>query len=197
MRHLLLLLLLGPLAAHAESRGNLDLYFIPSAKLDVEIPGFGSADDDGDGFGVRGSGALSDNAVLTGEYQSASYDDSDLDIDQLRLGVGLTAADSGSGLFVEYVDVDFDGDEADGFGIHGRLASKASDVVSVYGQVGYLSVKDDFEKNTGLEFSVGATFWINDTAGVFGDFRQSNLEGEDSEIELELTDLRVGIRIGL
>lgn len=195
-KYLLLFSLLLPLNASAESSGFLDLYFTPSAKLDLTVPGFGNFEDDGDGFGIRGMGAISESVAFTGEYQSNTYDDFDIDVDTLRFGLGLTGK-TGSGLFIEYDKMEFDGEDADGFGLHGRLASKASDTISLYGQIGYLSLKDDTEDITGLEFSLGAVFWINEKAGAFADYRRTNLEGEDSEVEFEFNDLRVGIRISL
>lgn len=195
MKKLLVVLtaLCMPTLASADPKGHLDLYFVPSAKLDITVPGLGSGDDDGDGFGVRGLGRIGEAVALTGEYQSTSYDDSDIDIDQLRLGLGLVGS-TGSGVFIEYVDIELDGDSADGFGIHGRLASDPAEAIGLYAQVGYLSIEDDFEKNTGPEFSVGAVVRLNPNAGAFVDFRRTQVEGEDSEIEFELTDIRAGVR---
>lgn len=182
--------------AQAPARtGFVDVYFVPSANLDVTGPG-GSVDDDGDGFGFRGLGLVSDEVALTAEFQSVEYDDFEVEADQLRFGVGLIDKTT-SGVFIEYVDADIDGNEADGFGLHGRLARQVSDTVLLYGQAGYLSIKDDFEKNEGLEFSLGAVVSVNEKVGLFADFRRTSLEGKDSEIELEFTDIRVGVRISL
>jgi hypothetical protein len=178
----------------ARGAGFVDVYFVPSANLDVTIPNVGSGDDDGDGFGVRGMGSVSDEVALTGEYQSTGYDDSGLDVDQLRFGVGLVGKTT-SGVFIEYVDFDFEGEKADGFGLQARLAGQSSAAVGLYGQLGYVSIEDSSEKLSGLEFSVGASFRLNEQTALLADFRKTHLEGEDSKIEFEFTDVRVGVRL--
>jgi len=183
-----LLLPIGAQAAGDTGAGYVDLYFIPSSKLELTVPGFGSGSDSGSGFGVKGMVPAAENVAITAEYQSTSYDD-DVDVDQLRFGVGFTGP-TGSGLFIEYIDADLFGLATDGFGLHARLASGA-----FYGQLGYLSIEDDFEKNTGIEFAVGAAFPFSDTMGGFVDLRRTAVQGEDSEIEIELTDIRAGLRV--
>lgn len=166
----------------------LDLYYVPSAEIEVTFPGFGSGNDDGDGFGFKGM-VPADTIAVTAEYQTVSYDDSGLDNDQLRLGIGLIGPTT-SGVFIEYIDSSLDDASADGFGLHGRLAGPM-----FYGQVGYVALEDDFETISGIEFVIGAAFG-GERGGVGGfvDLRKSMLEGEDSDVEYEFTDLRVGIR---
>lgn len=182
-------------AQGASPTGFVDVYYVPSAKLDVTVPNVGSGDDDGDGFGVRGMGRVSDEVAFTGEYQSNGYDDSGLDVDQLRLGVGLIGKTT-SGVFIEYVDFDFDGERADGFGLQARLAGQSSAAVGLHGQLGYVSIEDNTENLSGLEFSIGVTFRLNERAALLADFRRTELEGEDSKVELEFTDVRLGVRLG-
>lgn len=183
-------------AAQAQGPGFVDLYVVPSAKLEVAIPGFGSGDDDGDGFGIRGLIPASESLAITGEYQSTSYDDSGIDMDQLRFGIGLTGPTT-SGVYLEYISSTIDDADADGFGVHGRLSTPASQPVGVYGQIGYVALEDDFETNSGIEFSVGLAFQVNDAMGIFVDLRKTSLEGEDSEIEIDFTDFRAGLRISI
>ena len=174
--------------ALAQTGGHVDIYYIPSADLDLEVPGFGSGSDDGDGFGFKGL-VPADTIAITGEYQSTSYDESGIDFDQLRVGVGLIGP-STSGLFVEYIDADLDGAAADGFGLHGRLAGE-----QFYAQIGYIELKDDFETSSGPEFLVGLAIAGNESMGGFIDLRKSMLKGDESDVEYEFTDIRIGLRI--
>lgn len=169
--------------------GFVDVYFIPDAKIEVTVPGFGSGDDSGDGFGFRGMVPAGGIAV-TAEYQSAGYDDSGIDFDQLRLGIGFVN-ETTSGLLVEYVDADLDGEPADGFAVHGRAAGP-----NLYGQIGYVMIENDFEETSGLEFVVGIT--LGDRRGPLGgfiDYRRTMLEGDESNIEYEFSDVRIGVRL--
>lgn len=195
---LLCAMVAAPATALAEEGrgGFVDIYYIPSAELDVDIPGFGTISDDGDGFGIKTMIPVAEQAVLTGEYQSAGYDDSGIDISQLRLGVGI-AAPSGSGAFVEYISVDTEeltGSKTDGFGIHGRLARGGNGEIGIYGQIGYLILEDDFEDIDGIELAIGASIPVSGNLGVFLDLRKSPQKGKDSDVEVELTDIRLGAR---
>jgi hypothetical protein len=181
-------LLLASQSAFAEPRGHVDVYYIPSADLDITIPGFGSGSDDGDGFGFKGL-IPANNLAVTAEYQSESYDESGIDFDQLRIGVGMIGPTT-SGVFVEYIDADLADAPADGFGIHGRLAGE-----QFYAQVGYVSLDDDSETIAGPEFLVGVAIAGNESVGGFIDLRKSMLEGADSNVEYEFTDVRIGLRI--
>lgn len=181
--------------AHAEAPGHFDLFFVPSAKFDVTIPGFGSLDDDGDGFGIKGQIPVGETMVLLGEYQGVTYDDTDIDVDQLRIGLG-SFGESGGGFYAEYASIDLDGSEADGIGLHLRLSGAPSDAVTVYGQIGYLMLNDDSEDISGLEILFGGALNVSGNTGVFVEMRKSMLEGADSDVEFEFTDLRAGLRIG-
>jgi hypothetical protein len=177
-------------AVHArDAEGFVDFYFIPDAKIEVTIPGFGSGDDSGDGFGFRGMVPAGGIAV-TGEYQSTGYDDSGIDFDQLRLGIGLVN-ETTSGLLVEYVDADLDGSNADGFAGHLRAAGR-----NLYAQVGYVMLEDDFEETSGVEFLVGVTLG-GDRGPLSGfiDYRRTMLEGDESNVEYEFSDIRIGARL--
>lgn len=182
------LMLLSPGALAAADGGYLDVYYVPSAKIEVTIPGFGSGDDDGDGFGFKGLGRFG-TIGLTGELQSTSYDDSGIDNDQLRLGVGMVGPTT-SGVFLEYVDIELDGSDADGFGVQGRLAGE-----HFYGQAGYISIEDDFETTAGIELLIGFAIGDPQGAGAFVDMRRSMLEGDESDVEYEFTDIRAGVRV--
>lgn len=194
---LLLAALVLPTSAFANEGGHVDGYYIPSSKLDVDIGGGLSDDDDGDGFGVKGFVPFgrSQNFFLEGEYQQTSYDDFDVDLDQLRLGAGwqIPLSTGTLGIYGEYVDIKIDDVDvdADGFGVHGRLAFPVADGVQIYGQVGYLSL-DDHGSYDGLEFLVGASVDFSRNVGAFIDYRHTELDGD---VDYELGDVRVGIRV--
>lgn len=171
--------------------GSIDAYF---NKANVEVksaggPG-GSSDEDGDGYGVRGLVHLNDQFMLTGEFQTLSYDNLATDDERTdyRVGAGY-GGPSGTGLFVEYVTLE----DAAGFGVHGRVAGSLVGPISLHAQVGYLQLEDD-ERSGGFEFSVGGAYAITDMLGVFLDYRATKQEGAETQTELTLRDIRVGAR---
>lgn len=181
--------------AHATGNGNVDVYFVPSSELEVVIPGFGSATDDGDGFGVKGE--LTSGVILfNGEYQSTSYDDSDVDVSNLRLGVGVqTESNPHFGAYVEFVSTDFDDATADGFGLQGRVKYNVNDSFELVGQLGYISVEDDAADTfAGPEFLLGLAYKVTPNFGLFADYRATQRQ-DDDDLELNSNDFRVGARI--
>lgn len=193
------LLVAGALAcaattAQASDFDYLDIYFVPSSELDFG----GGADDDGDGFGIKGKAHVADTITLHGEYQATTLDDSDLDIDQLRFGIGGHAPDNGNGvrLFgeLEYVDVEFDipsfsSESQSGFGLHGGLMFTGASALSGFAKIGYLSL-DDVD---GIEFNIGLIAEFSEQVAGFVDYRSASLE-DDAGDEADLTDIRLGLR---
>lgn len=191
--------LMLPSLAFAHEPGHLDIYYIPSAEVEISIPDLGSADDDGDGFGAKVFAPLgqAQKFFIAGEYQSVSYDESDLDLDQMRVGAGLQSSLQTGALAVygEYASLDLDDAEADGFGVHGRLSFPLVETVRLFGQLGYLMLEDDSDAELeGLEWSIGASVDFNRNFGGFVDYRQTSLE-DDDDIEYDFSDLRLGVSI--
>ncbi len=189
-----------PLSLLAQPRahvgGTVDVYFTPSANLEVTAPGFGRIlDDDGDGFGARIRAPISDVLKVSGEYQSTSYDDTDIDLDQLR--AGLEIALGHSGVVIEYVAAELDNDEIDGFGIHWRFSTALSETFDLFGQIGYLALEDDDsgEDLSGGELSIGAALRFAPQASGFVDYRLTALE-DDADTEIDFSDFRIGVRFG-
>jgi hypothetical protein len=113
--------------------------------------------DDGMGFGVRGKFSLGEGGgFLHGEYSMISLDDADQDVNELRLGGGLTGKLQGNANWIgklEYIDLGSDID-ADGFGVHGGASFEAAPGFDLFGTLGFLKFDDD----DGLEFNVGAKY---------------------------------------
>lgn len=167
---------------------HVDAYIV-STELDI-----GPADDDGDGFGLSGTFRVGDQAFIDAEYQSAETDDFDIEIDQIRLGLGFHSMESTAGLTFygqgEYLQFEADGDDEDGFGLHGGLLLAATEQLRFKGQLGYLTL-DDVD---GMEFTVGAAFDITQQFGLFADYRLSSLE-DDNNNELDITDVKLGVSL--
>jgi len=179
-----------PAFAATDSINHIDGYYIPSA--DIEVGG----EDDGDGFGVKGRAQFADQLFFTGEYQAVEYDDSELELDQLRGGIGFFAPlspDVHWNVRGEFVRVETDGPFQDseddtGFGVHGGIEALLTPRFSVHGSLGYLSV-DDVD---GPEFLVGGRFKATPNVSFFADYRMSRFEDDDSGSDLDLDDIRIG-----
>lgn len=171
--------------------GHVDAYYVQDANIEVRSS-FGDADVDGDGFGAKGLLHLTDQYMVTGEYQSIGYEGGVEDRSDMRLGAGFGSA--ARALLAEYVSIE----DSDGFGIHGRASgSFGIPRLSLYGQAGYVDIKDE-ERFYGFEFSVGGSYALLDlaggTLGALVDYRLTNLEGEEGDTKLKLRDLRLGVR---
>lgn len=197
MRKILIAAMLASGPALAQAAGSeIDLYYMSSG-IEVDVDGFGSGDDDGDGFGVKGQFALSGPLFLTGEYQSASYDDSNLDANQLRGGIGYMFTNPKAPIAwfgqAELINLEFDdgsSDESDtGFGIHAGGLFKAADTITLTGRLGYV----DVDGSSGLEFLIGASMQFTPKVGGFVDYRMSDFD--DDDVTTTLDDLRLGVRL--
>lgn len=144
----------------------------------------GDFDDDGTGFGIRGWGTVAPNWFVHGEYQTVGLDDSNLDVDQIRLGGGY-AMDTWI-VKAEFIDTGSDLDQA-GFGLHGGLHGGSGNV-GFFGTVGYLTTDD----SDGIELNIGGSFAFNRDMSVVVDYR-TYLGSFDPDGDLTLSDLRVGL----
>ncbi len=179
--------------AQQTSFGHVDAYYIPRADLELS-DATGSAEDDGDGFGLKGRFLVSEQLFIAAEYQAVEYDDSNIELDQVRVGLGLGLPINTALRFVgqvEYVDVEvdtpgFSSEGEDGFGVHGGLEAVLSPQFSLHGSVGFLSLGD----TDGPEFLIGARFHVAPNFSLFADYRASRFS--DSGTDLDLDDLRIG-----
>lgn len=180
------LLALAPVSVMAAGAGNaVDVYYL-SGGIDA------GADDDGDGYGIKGKFAFADSWFVAAEYQTVNYDDFDVDLDQLRLGVGYKhKLNEQAGLYglAEYVDIDADGGFSEnGFGLHVGLNYNVTDAFGLNARLGYV----DIDLADGVEYLVGASYSLNEMFGLFADYRVTDLSADGGDLELD--DLRVGVR---
>lgn len=210
----LLCLLLSPAGlarGPATEGGFVDLYYIPTADFGADFTDPNdptnnfSGEIDGDGFGLRAlARAGGEGLALSGEYQIVTYDtedptDPEADVDRLRLGLGVVGP-STSGAFAQYHKIEIEGgSEFDGWGAHGRLAGRLSPQMTAYAEAGYLFLKEDDVDFEGPEAGAGLVFQASGSVGVFADYRLTRIEAEEFgyKLELEFTDVRVGVRIAL
>jgi len=188
----------GPGLSFAPAAGSfVDVLYVPSSMLTTKAGG-ASANEYGDGFGGRGLYRVGKHLAANGEYQWRRYEDVDVEISEMRLGVGLMGDSSSGGtggLFLEYDKQSSDqlGD-TDGFSVHVRLSNKPLEWFQFYGDLGYLQLDGDAEKLTGNEFTAGISVVIGDTSALFADWRRTALEGKDSGARVSIADFRVGAR---
>lgn len=179
---------------------GIDAYYIPQTRVEVKDAFTGASDhDDGDGFGARLTVPIGPTGLrFNGEYQASSLKDSDLDVDQLRLGATwMTPGPVRIGAVGEYIKLTLDGhsagkSEPDGYGVHGRVEIDLPPMLSFYGQAGYVNL-DDNGTVDGFEYTIGGLVQLNRQFGVFADYRESDLEDEDGN-KFNLGDARVGVR---
>ncbi|HKY92047.1 MAG TPA: outer membrane beta-barrel protein [Nevskiaceae bacterium] len=176
---------------------SLDGYYVNST-FDPE----GAGSDDGDGLGVRLMVPFQGSGIrIHGEYQTAELDDSNVDLDQLRLGASfMTEGNARFGAVAEYVNITLDGGggefEPDGYGIHGRGEFSMSEQFQFYGQIGYVDTSDSGTDLSGIEYLIGGVFNITPMWGIGVDYRYSDLELEDGgEADVSLEDIRIGVRV--
>lgn len=178
-------LLAAPVAFAGDMPAGQFAGFVTMTSYEEEdIPLSGDFDDDGTGFGIRGWGAVSGPVFVHGEYQTTTLDDSDTDVNQLRLGGGF-AKDMWI-VKAEYIDFGSDLDQA-GFGVHGGLHTM-SDQVGFFGTVGYLTTDD----TDGIELNAGVSFAFNPQFSGVLDYR-TYLASLDPDGDVTLSDLRVGV----
>ena len=146
--------------------------------------------------GIAGVFQVADQVFLTGEFQTVEYDDTNVDLDQIRLGAGFGPGMSpnNQGLYgrVEYVNFEFDpGKDDDGVAGAIGYGLPLNPQFRVHGEVGYLYMDDA----DGPELLIGATYRIAQNFGVFADYRISFLEFDGpGNGDVDVSDLRAGVR---
>lgn len=186
----------APLLA-APGGSFIDGYYVPSATIQQEN-GLFDFEEEGDGAGVKGAIEVVPQVFITGEYQSNQYDDagSNIELDTYRLGVGLgEGLGNGQGIYgrFELINADDNGDDSDEeSGVVGTLGLGAilSPQVKIYGEAGY----QKFDDLDGPELLGGIAIRLLPNLGVFADYRYSQLNLEDTDIDITYDEFRIGAR---
>ncbi len=136
-------------------------------------------------------------------------DDVDLSYKEWRLGIGMPFYRARSLTLysvLEYVNTElktsFDTtdpdtgitttnrseEEQDGGGVHAGALFNPTKAWSVYGQIGYLRL-DELD---GIEYLAGTALQVHRYGGLFAEYRNSDLEGDDGR-KVEMTPWRLGV----
>ena len=176
-----------------------------NAELLASVEGFGSfttfeqggGEFDSDGFGLRGR----INLPGTGFFARAEYldeeTDNNNDYTETRIGGGISADLTPILEFtgeLQYIDGDYDGDKADGYGAFVGLEAGLP-LVSLYGRGGlaWLEAENGGPDIDGTEFTLGARIGIG-IIGIFAEYRMLTLE-PDGFVDLDVDGYRLGARV--
>ena len=171
------------------SNGWLRGYLTPHAESDIS--GLGGGSTDGDGFGLTAELPIAPKAVLTAELSQNEYDDGG-EADNLRLGGGLVGP-SGSGIFLEYTQLELGNSEFDGPSVHARLGGAVRDGFGAYGRIGYYFLSGEGRDLDGPEFAGGLEFVGSSGLGLFGEYRLTRLDTDNADSDFD--ELRVGVTL--
>lgn len=189
----LAMLALFPVMATAAPSGYLDLYFVPSAKIEVESGG-ATAEDSGDGIAFKTLMAFDQGFFFNGEYQKNKYDDTALEFEQFRAGLGLYAPGQDLSPFglLEYIRTDTSvvgGTQGEsGYGAHVGIRGESGNM-GVTLQAGYVDLGDQ----RGPEGLLEMDYQFTPRVGAVVGYRVSQRRATGSEALL--SDLRVGLSL--
>lgn len=186
------------------SGSHVDFYFT-NLDFEVETSGFKESID-GNGYGLDfwfGNGI----GLFTAEIQTNQLDGNvqgnavEADARTLRAGMGYRFVNQpaqGAWIRAEYVqfdgDIDVQGfgsasDKQDGYAVHaGGMLGRG--MVRGYGEIGFADL-DDID---GYEYTVGINIQPG-TVGGFLEFRGSQLETDEFDIDESFSDVRIGVRV--
>lgn len=193
IRNTLATLALFPAAVMAAPSGYVDVYFVPSAKIETEAAGV-SSDDSGDGIAIKTLMAFDQGFFINGEYQKNEYDETALEFEQFRAGLGLYAPGEDLSPFglVEYIRTDSSAtgtsQSESGYGAHVGIRGE-SNSMGVTLQVGYVDLGDEDGPESLLEMD----YQFTERVGAIIGYRVSKRERAASEVLL--SDLRVGLSL--
>lgn len=167
-RSLIALGLLAVLPLAASAAEGLSYNHVEGGYVSTDLKGL----PDADGFGVKGSVAFHPNFHVFGDYANQEFDNSNLDFDQWRLGVGynhtLTArTDLLTRIAYEKVDFGSLGD-ADGWSVEVGARSALLPALEGYALAGY---EDGDETSGDFYGRLGAQYKFNANWGISGDVK--------------------------
>lgn len=158
---LLAALAAAPLAAQA---GDLSYTYLEAGYLRADPDGL----DAENGFGLRGSGAITDHLHVFGGFDRYSVDvlEDDLDVDQFRLGLGYNTAISDNTDFVARVAYErFDAEDfidGNGWSVEAGVRSALSPNFEGSAAIRYTDVEDD----DSTQLVLGGQYKFNATWGI-------------------------------
>jgi hypothetical protein len=166
----LLMSLAGAVSAEGLSYTYAELGY---GRVNIDSP-----DVDGDGFGIGGSFALTDQFHLLGSYQTADFDFG-VDYNELNLGVGFNTAMTDAIDVVaslSYVNVDvsasgFGSADDNGYSVGVGLRGLVSPQVELFGGLEFVDLNDsgnDTVFGAGFRFNINEMFSVG-LSGEWGD----------------------------
>ena len=167
-RSLLALTLLAALPFAASAAEGVSYNFVQGGYSATN----GDGDGDADGFGIDGSVAVHPNFHLFGGYSNQEIDDTNIDFDQWKFGVGYNyeiapKADLITRIAYEKFDAG-SGFELDGYSAEVGVRGALTNNFEGYAMAGY----EDYEQLDGDFYGrVGALVKFNETWGVNGDVK--------------------------
>lgn len=197
-----------PAIAASEPTGSGVDFF--AGKADLEFSDSeGSFEPEGSEFGLRGRIVAPNGFLATASYEAMKTDAMgiDTDLDELHFGAGFRRNFGAGAVGVEahYVkyELEFSADgesisgETDGFGIYGHLSGRVSDSVTLYTNLGYVSVEDDSgSEGTGYDVTAGISATVAKNVSLFGEYRRIQLDADEDDVEISADNLRVGVTVG-
>lgn len=163
--------------------------------FEITVPGLGSAEEDDDGFTLDASFLVNDNVFIAAEITKLETEDSDVEIDEMRLGVGArTRIGGNTDLFgvlqfgkVELTIPGVGSADDDGFVITGGASINPSPQVNLFLKAGYVL----FDESDGTDLSFGVSFDVAPSAALILKYRLLSLE-DDFDIEYDQKGFIVG-----
>lgn len=170
-RALLALSLLAalPFAASAQESGSTGLSY---NYLEGGYVATNTDSGDADGWGLNGSAAFTPNWSVFGAYSNQKIDDTDVDFDQWRLGVGYNhPIASNTDLVTRAAYEKFDagsGANFDGYSVEAGVRSALTSNLEGYALAGY---EDGDEYSSDFYGRLGAQVKFNQNWGINGDVK--------------------------
>lgn len=173
-RSLLALTLLAALPFAASATEGLSYNYVEGGYAGSTTENNFGRDVDTDGFAIAGSGEINHNFHLFGGFSSQEIDNTNVDFDQWRLGVGYnhqigTRTDLITG--VAYQKFESDYLDADGFSVEAGVRSSFSPMFEGFAVVGV----EDYERSDNDFYGkVGAQVRFSPNWGISGDVKFSD-----------------------
>lgn len=168
-RSLLALTLLAALPFAASAAEGVSYSYVEGGWTQTDL---GDSGTDAEGFSIRGSGALTENFHLFGDYAKQDVDDTNFDYDQWRVGVGYNQeinprVDLLTRVAYEKLDAGA-GLDFDGYSVEAGVRGALTPMLEGYALAGY---EDGDELDGDFYGRVGAQVKFNKTWGVNGEVK--------------------------